>query len=141
MRKSSEAQRSLKPVSCEVESFTLRTEFPGVESDLVSVSTYSMSVLWKASAEPRIVGLAFDTLILEPNASLNNRALENGKLRLHFSRANYRAGSDYQSDYVLPRSPLGRLPPGEHVLILEMDGRMTTVALPTPEVLPSVYHP
>jgi hypothetical protein len=141
MRKSSGAQQAFNPLSCEVESFTVRTEFPGVESDLVSVSTYSMSVVWKTSAEPRIVGLAFDSLMLEPNLSQSNRAVENGKLRLNFSRANYRSGSDVERENALPVSPLGDLQKDAYVLLLEIDGRMNTVALLTPEVLPSVYHP
>lgn len=141
MSKPSGVQQSHRPMQCEVESFTLHTEFPGVESDLVSVSTYSMVLVWKTSQQPRIIGMAVDSLLLEPSLSARNRGVVNGKLRLDFSKANYRSGSAYERDNALPVSPLGNLQKGEHVVILELDKRMKTVVLPALEVLPSVYHP
>ncbi len=141
MSKLSETNEALRPSNYTLELFTRQTEHPGVESDLVSVTTYRIVLKGKEKTEPAVRGLAFDSLILSPSPSADAAAITDGKLSLKFSRVNYRAGSDYAVAYALPPSPLSTLPSNTFVLVMDVDGEMRSLELPEPETLPSLYHP
>lgn len=141
MRKLGGDVATIPTLSSAIESFTLRDEYPGVESDLLSVRSFALTVAWKRNAEPRAIGLALDSVLIEASEPWNGSSVANGKWRLNFSRANYRAGSTYAIEEALPSSPLGNLGEGEYVLLVELEGRIYQIALPKPEVLPSVYYP
>ena len=141
MRGLSGDEAAIPTLNTSVESFTLRDEYPGVESDLVSVRSFSLTLAWKRNAEPRAIGLALDSVLIEASEPWNGAAIANGKWRLNFSRANYRAVSTYAIEGALPSSPLGNLGEGEYVLLVELEGQVYQIALPKPEVLPSVYYP
>lgn len=125
----------------ELVEFTRLDEYPGVESDLVSTRTFALEFRWKDRRQPAVVGLLFDDVLLEPMAMNRDETQKAGHVKLKFSMAVYRQGSQWAEDYALQQSPFGRLKHGHYALAVGIDGRLDSISLPSPRALPSVYYP
>lgn len=124
-----------------VASFTQREEHPGVESDLISVTTWVVELKKPLSPAPQIIALLYGESHIYPSGEQTTNSARQSTLRMTFSRANYREGSQPFTDQPeLPRQGID-LEEGKYAVLLSWKDRLRWVELPAPEVLPSVYYP
>ncbi len=124
-----------------VVSFTQREEHPGVESDLISVTTWVVELQKKWSSPPKVTALLLGGLVVYPNSEHPTNLAGNSTVRLTFSQANYREGSQPSTNQPEPTLPPIDLGEGTSALLLTWKDQLRWVELPAPEVLPSVYYP
>lgn len=125
----------------EVESFSVRDQYPGVASDLLKVRSFSLNLKLTGDELPEFKALACDSVMIEPAGEPSSAEVKNGRMALAFHREMYRAGSFHSASNVREVPDDLRLPADVHQLVLRYRGREVVMELPSPEVLPTLHAP